>query len=166
MKVCRLAALVSQNEALSGQVKERDANIGSLTARIGALDARLSDAATVLTDKERLEEQVVRQMDAVNSQAAELDMLRDALSTRDAQMEAAHGEISELELKASKTKEHDIMFGEPWIIENSHHRLHGAQPRSREGSVLVAMHGASWFVAHCSVYYAAQVDERLWSMSA
>jgi prefoldin subunit 5 len=125
---------VTQNEALTAQVKERDSSIAALKSRIRALDARLSDAATVLSDKERLEEQVIRQMDVINKQASELESLRQAITARDTQLDTAQADISELELKASQTKEHDIMFGEAWIIENS---------QAREGQLFIAMHGLS-----------------------
>jgi DNA repair exonuclease SbcCD ATPase subunit len=145
---CRLAALVTQNEALTAQVKERDGSIAALKSRINALDARLSDAATVLSDKERLEEQVIRQMDVVNKQASELENLREVLSARDTQLDTAQADIAELELKASRTKEHEIMFGEAWIVETSHHRLRGVQPQAREGQLFIAMHGVPCSAQH------------------
>lgn len=138
----RLTALIAQNEALASQVKARDAEIATLTHSVNTLQTRLGDAVTVLADKERLEEQVVRQLDAINGQAGRIAALQEALVERTTQLEELRATNSELVLQSSRTKEHDILFGEPWIIETSHHRLHGTRPRAREGNVLVAMHGA------------------------
>lgn len=59
----RMGALVAQNEALTAAQRERDETITKQAASIAAYQAKLVDAQTVLSDKERLEEQVVSQME-------------------------------------------------------------------------------------------------------
>ena len=59
----KLGVLIAQNDALAAAQKERDATIAKHTAALAAADEKLEDARTVMVDKERLEEQVVSQME-------------------------------------------------------------------------------------------------------
>ena len=85
--------------------------------------------------------QAVRQMDAINRQTDELARLRDALSDREAALAVAQADNAELQLRASTSKQHCIMFADAWIIETTHHRLKGTLPLDREGASLLALPG-------------------------
>lgn len=88
-------------------------------------------------------------MDTINRQTEELARLRDALAERESTLAVAQADNSELQLRASTTKNHCIMFGDAWIIETTHHRLKGPLPLDREGASLLAVPGA---LLNCSIY--------------
>lgn len=87
--------------------------------------------------------QAVRQMDTINRQTDELARLRDALTEREFSLAVAQADNSELQLRASTTKHHCIMFGDAWIVETTHHRLKGSLPLDREGAALLALPGVT-----------------------
>lgn len=85
--------------------------------------------------------QAIKQMDTINRQTDELARLRDALAERETAIAVAQADNSELQLRASTTKQHCIMFSDAWIVETTHHRLKGSLPLDREGASLVAVPG-------------------------
>ena len=139
----RLGTLVAQHDELLSTLQERDITIGTQATSLAAADAKLLDAKTVMVDKERLEEQVVQQMDLINKQADELAVLQSTLQEREAQLSVSQVENGELQLKASISKAHRIMFDEAWIVETTHHRCRGTAPTDRDGQLLVALPGAT-----------------------
>jgi hypothetical protein len=94
-------------------------------------------------DKERLEDQVVKQMEVINRQTEELTNLKDVLADKEAALTSSQVENLELLLKSSISKSHRIMFDDPWIVETTHHRCKGEVPSDREGQMLLALPGAS-----------------------
>ena len=138
----RLGALVAQNEALTATVAERDATVAALSATVAEYGERLTDAASVLEDKERLEAQVIKQIELINRQTGELENVKGVLAEREAALAAATERGVELAMRASVTKEHRIIFDDPWIVETTHHRCKGDAPLDREGQLLLSLPGA------------------------
>lgn len=95
----------------------------------------------MLSDKEQLEENAMKQLEVINRQAEELANLKEALAERDAALSASQSDNATLQLKASATKQHYIFFDEPWIVETTYHKLRGAVPCDREGHCLLALQG-------------------------
>jgi DNA repair exonuclease SbcCD ATPase subunit len=139
----RLGALAAQNEDLANKLQERDASIHKHQETLERYESKLQEAKTVLSDKEQLEEHAMKQLELINRQAEELAALKDTLAERDAALATSQSENAALILKASTTKQHCILFDEPWIIEITHHKLKGALPADREGQMLLALQGAS-----------------------
>jgi DNA repair exonuclease SbcCD ATPase subunit len=137
----RLGNLVAQNEALTAALAERDATIASLTASIKAYGEKLADAKSVLEDKERLEEQVVQQMEMIRRQTEELVHVKGLLEEQGAALSSSNERNLELQMRASISKEHRIMFDDPWIVETSRHRCKGDLPIDREGQMLLSLPG-------------------------
>lgn len=99
-------------------------------------------------------------MDTINRQTDELARLRDALAERETTLGVAQAENSELQLRASTTKHHCIIFGDAWIIETTHHRLKGTLPLDREGASLVAIPGTYFNQAGNVLYPSASRRSR------
>jgi hypothetical protein len=151
----RLGTLVAQNEALTSTLAERDATIATLTTSIKAYGEKLADAKSVLEDKERLEEQVVQQMEIIKRQTEELMHLKGLHEEQVAALAEATEKNLELQMRASITKEHRIMFDDPWIVETSRYRCKGDLPVDREGQMLLSLPGACCMpFMHCFLEYA------------
>jgi TolA-binding protein len=149
---CRLGALAAQNESLNTTISERDASIRQQQDTLEKYESKLQEAKTVLSDKQQLEESAMKQLEVINRQADELASLKEALAERDAALAASQSENAVLQLKASTTKQHCIFFDEPWIVENTHHKLRGTVPSDREGHYLVALQGLLHLLMHESIF--------------
>jgi DNA repair exonuclease SbcCD ATPase subunit len=136
-----MGALIAQNESLTATLQDRESTIAKQDETLKRYEAKLADAKTVLSDKEQLESQIVKQMDMINKQTEALATVKDLLSDRDAALATCQYENGELQLRASTTKQHCIIFDGPWILETTHHRLKGSLPQDREGQTLQALQG-------------------------
>lgn len=139
--IYRLGALAAQNDSLSTTLAEREANICLQQDTLEKYESKLQEAKTVLSDKEQLEENAMKQLEVINRQADELANLKESLAERDAALAASQSENAALQLKASTTKQHCIFFDEPWIVETTYHKLRGTVPSDREGHYLLALQG-------------------------
>ena len=138
---CSLGALAAQNDTLSTTLAERDVSIRQQQDTMEKYESKLQEAKTVLSDKEQLEENAMKQLEVINRQAEELASLKESLAERDAALAASQNENAALQLKASTTKQHCIFFDEPWIVETTYHKLRGTVPSDREGHYLLALQG-------------------------
>ncbi|KAF8058062.1 GPA3 [Scenedesmus sp. PABB004] len=110
--------------------------------------AQLDDAAGLLQDKERLEAAVKEQHALIESRGTELRVARAHLDAKDAALDKARSEIAELSMRCQAATQLRILFGEPWLVATSRHRLKGSVPHDREFNALAALAGGKQLVLH------------------
>lgn len=119
----------------------------------------------MLSDKEQLEENAMKQLEVINRQADELANIKESLADRDAALATSQSENAALQLKASTTKQHCIFFDEPWIVETTYHKLRGTVPSDREGHYLLALQGLLPHFTNQSSIVVIVFESVLWFLS-
>mmetsp|Transcript_16072 Transcript_16072/g.54796 ORF Transcript_16072/g.54796 Transcript_16072/m.54796 type:complete len:644 (+) Transcript_16072:153-2084(+) len=135
-KVEKMTMLEARVKDLEGQLRERDESIKALRQEQEASRKRLDDQAKLAHEKVMLEEAVHRQDQVIADQDKEIDKMKKQIQAMDERLAEAKKENGDLVLKASGTTKLSILFGEPWLLSRSRHRLGGEVPLDREENSL------------------------------
>jgi hypothetical protein len=102
---------------------------------------RLEDAASLLADKDKLEETVRKQHDLIEQRGQEIKLAHAQLDAKDAALEKAKAQVQELTLKSQATTQLKVMFNDPWLLQATHVKLKGTIPYDREFNILACSAG-------------------------
>ncbi|KIZ00941.1 hypothetical protein MNEG_7019 [Monoraphidium neglectum] len=150
----RCGELAGQLERVRADLGQCNDDIGKLKGDNSMLQSRVEDAASMLTDRDTLEQTVKRQHGAIEKLDRELKVARgqvDAKNEAIAKAECAAdfgggSQIEELTLKCAGTTQLKLLFNEPWLLQTSHMRLRGDVPADREGNTLTPLPGGKQLV--------------------
>jgi hypothetical protein len=112
--------------------RERDETIKTLETERKESRKKLDAAAQLASEKAMLEEAVRRQDAVIGRQDEEMERLKNLQQELEEAMGKIRLENEDLFLKASGTTNIAILFGEPWLLTRSRHRLKGEVPSDRE----------------------------------
>ncbi|GAX74227.1 hypothetical protein CEUSTIGMA_g1676.t1 [Chlamydomonas eustigma] len=137
----KLRSMQQQIERMEADINKYLEEIAKLTEQNRINNARLDESASLLRDRDTLEDAVRKQHDLIEKQSEELKALKRQLEERDSSLEKANVQIEELTLKSTASTEMKILFDEPWLVQLSHSRLKGEIPIDREWNTLSALSG-------------------------
>mmetsp|Transcript_19854 Transcript_19854/g.64594 ORF Transcript_19854/g.64594 Transcript_19854/m.64594 type:complete len:632 (+) Transcript_19854:58-1953(+) len=147
-KVERVNGLEARVKELEGTLRDRDEQIRVLQTERRESRKKLDESAQMASEKAMLEEAVRRQDAVMSKQEEEIERMKKQLEEREARLQEAQKEIGDLTLKSSGTTKLSIIFGQPWLLTRSRHRLKGDVPMDREentlnhmGSKLLVLYG-------------------------
>jgi len=131
---------------LEGTLKELRDNLADANAELAKLQQeaesnrkRLADAQQLLVDKATLED-VVRQQDVViTKQEDEILRQSEMLDEKDENIAKDALYIEELAMKAGTHSKLRLVFGDPWMLTHTRHKLRGSVPMDRDDNSLTSM---------------------------
>jgi hypothetical protein len=140
-KVERVTGLEARVKELEAVCRERDDEIKTLESERKESRKKLEQAAQLASEKGMLEEAVRRQDAVIARQDEEMERLKHLLQEMEEACGKTQMENEELFLKASGTTKLAVLFGQPWLLTRSRHRLHGDVPVDREENTLTNLGG-------------------------
>ena len=140
-KVERVNGLEARVKELEAVCRERDETIKALELERKESRKKLDEAAQLASEKLMLEEAVRRQDVVIGRQDEEMERLKRLKQELEEAMRQTQLDNEDLFLKASGTTRLTILFGEPWLLTRSRHRLHGEVPSDREENTLTNLGG-------------------------
>ena len=140
-KVERVNGLEARVKELEAVNRERDEQIKALEQERKESQKKLDQAAQLAAEKAMLEEAVRRQDAVIERQDEEMERLKNLQQELEEAMAKTRLENEDLFLKASGTTNIAILFGEPWLLTRSFHRLKGDVPLDREENSLTNLGG-------------------------
>eukprot|EP00854_Cymbomonas_tetramitiformis_P009252 gene9252-10959_t len=148
LKMERVAALEAKVRQLQQQLEEQEAKVKLLQDTNNQNQKKLEESQKLFSEKIMLEDAVRRQDAIISKQEEELERLRKHVDEKEELLTSTRAEIEDLRLKASATTKLKILFGEPWMVTRTRHRLTGDVPADREentinqmGSKLLVLYG-------------------------
>eukprot|EP00775_Hariotina_reticulata_P013491 gene13491-13616_t len=144
----RASALQQQVERLQADLNQQAEDISRLREANSNQSVRLEDAASLLADKDKLEETVRKQHDLIEQRGHEIKLAHAQLDAKDAALEKAKAQVQELGLKSQATTQLKVMFNNPWLLQTTHVKLKGNVPYDREFNILACSAGGKQLVLH------------------
>ncbi|WIA13348.1 hypothetical protein OEZ85_006930 [Tetradesmus obliquus] len=144
----RAGTLQQQLDKLQAEIAQKTEEIAKLKEVNASQAERLEDAASMVSDKERLEDTVKKQHDLIEQRGAEIKVSKAQIDSKDAALEKARSQIEELSLRCQATTQLRVLFGEVWLVQTTHVKLKGSVPHDREYNVLAATAGGKQLVLH------------------
>lgn len=136
--VKKLEKRVTELEALCQQRNER---IRYLEAEQEKTQAKLAHSANLANDKAALEMTIQRQVGIISKQSKDLVEGTHFLEKMKQALDEALLKNEELGLKVSGKTDLTVIFGEPWLLSRSRHRLLGELPSFSEENSLTSLGG-------------------------